>query len=291
MDVRADISDLAQSMWPPHAHDMISDYMTEHGKQRDLPKVDLEEARIRAMIDKEMNNLISGASGSTGNWVTALFARIAILRSSLSEASQDLHTNPELQLQLITKLNIHIDDRLSEAVDLKIEELTARSLTDSLTGLRNRADFDQRLALEIGNARRYRRGFALLLFDLDRFKAVNDLSGHLYGDQLLIDVSRILRESLRHGDEAFRIGGDEFAAICQEANHEMGEAIAIRLEATLTDAILRLHPDGECGISWGAASFPAEALDPISLFKLADQRLYQMKKDTRRNRTASPRLK
>ena len=91
---------------------------------------------------------------------------------------------------------------------------------DPLTGLPNRRAFARELEAELVRADRHQHEFALVLGDLDHFKAVNDLHGHLVGDETLQQVATGLRRALRRSDRAFRIGGDEFAILLPEISHD-----------------------------------------------------------------------
>src|SRR5205823_14021587 len=89
--------------------------------------------------------------------------------------------------------------------------------TDALTGLRNRRFFYETLQRECKRARRYGRSLALLVLDLDDFKAINERVGHLAGDDVLAETAARVRGALRASDVACRVGGDEFAVILPEA--------------------------------------------------------------------------
>ena len=96
----------------------------------------------------------------------------------------------------------------------------ARQLADldALTGLHNRRYFHETLAREVARAQRYERRLALIIFDLDDFKAINDRIGHLSGDTVLAETAERVREAVRSADIACRVGGDEFAVILPEAS-------------------------------------------------------------------------
>jgi len=148
---------------------------------------------------------------------------------------------------------------------------------DPLTGLRNRRAFDHVLAREIERC-------ALVVFDFDGFKAINDTHGHPVGDAVLRAVAEACEDVVREGDCLARIGGDEFALIAPRA----GAAGVERLIAALNDAVDEaLMPDGVDSVSatfaWAVAPF--DSIEPHELFRLADARLLERKR--RRSLTAA----
>lgn len=139
---------------------------------------------------------------------------------------------------------------------------------DPLTRLLNRRAFVERLDAEVARTTRYGRSFGLVLCDLDGFKRLNDTYGHPAGDGALRLFARTLKGSLRKGDEAFRIGGDEFALLLAEASEAAAREVVHRVSEELAD--LRA--------SFGVAACPANARDATSLFRLADAALYEAKR-------------
>ena len=111
----------------------------------------------------------------------------------------------------------------------------ARQLADldALTGLHNRRYFHETLARECARAHRYNRRLALIVFDLDDFKVVNDRIGHLAGDAVLAEAAERVREVIRTADIPCRVGGDEFAVILPESGIEQAEQLFGRLQATI----------------------------------------------------------
>src|SRR5439155_19861415 len=107
---------------------------------------------------------------------------------------------------------------------------------DPLTNLLNRRSFVQHLDAEVARNRRYQRPLALVVFDLDELKTVNDTQGHAAGDEAIKQVADALRATIRDGDNAFRIGGDEFAVILAEANERDAVAAAERIADELQTA-------------------------------------------------------
>jgi diguanylate cyclase (GGDEF)-like protein len=144
-------------------------------------------------------------------------------------------------------------------------ELSDRARRDPLTGLLNHEAFHTRLAAETTRARRYRGRLALVLLDLDSFKARNDSEGHQEGDRLLRVFAAALERTARATDSVGRLGGDEFGALLLEADVATVDAFVNRLREHL--------PDGPAA-SVGASFLPAEGTTPGELLGLADRRLY-----------------
>jgi diguanylate cyclase (GGDEF)-like protein/PAS domain S-box-containing protein len=165
-------------------------------------------------------------------------------------------------------------------------ELEALSQRDSLTGVFNRRRFDKELSAKLVDSRRYKRGGALLLIDLDRFKRINDELGHAAGDAALREVARILEENTRGGDSVAhadalvaRVGGDEFAVLLAEAGPVEAGIVGERLVAALDE--LDLEVEGSpvpVAASVGVAPIEGhEELAPEKLIALADQAMYVVK--------------
>ena len=150
-----------------------------------------------------------------------------------------------------------------------LRELRFLADHDPLTRLLNRRAFVDRLEGEVARALRYDRAFALVVCDLDDFKELNDRLGHPAGDDALQHFARTLQGELRRGDEAFRIGGDEFALLLAEATEEDAREVVHRVVGQL-EAVRA---------SFGVASCPEHARDPQALFRLADAALYEAKRN------------
>jgi diguanylate cyclase (GGDEF)-like protein len=149
---------------------------------------------------------------------------------------------------------------------------------DALTGLANRAMFDLRLDQAVNDALGG-QPCALLLLDLDRFKAVNDTLGHAAGDALLREVAARLARSVRETDLCARFGGDEFAVLMTDAaDATAANAIASRIAEAFAAPVLLEGQPTVPQASIGIALCPLDATSPGALFRAADQALYQVKR-------------
>jgi diguanylate cyclase (GGDEF)-like protein len=154
---------------------------------------------------------------------------------------------------------------------------------DSLTGLPNRALFQDRLHLALARAQRSGKAVALLFLDLDGFKPVNDTHGHEIGDEVLRQLAERLAETVRRADTVARLGGDEFVILLDDLDDPRAIATAIAakcLEAVAADFLvdtLRLS----VGLSIGIAIYPSDADGPAALLSRADQAMYVAKQNGR----------
>jgi diguanylate cyclase (GGDEF)-like protein len=147
--------------------------------------------------------------------------------------------------------------------------------TDALTGLYNQRYFHETLRREVQRAQRYERNLALIVFDLDDFKAINDQIGHLAGDRVLSQASERLREAVRSVDVACRIGGDEFAVILPESSAVDADQLYRRVHNAMRGTAL--GPEGHrLRVSAGIAELE-HGDTAASLFERADGALYRAK--------------
>jgi diguanylate cyclase (GGDEF)-like protein len=167
----------------------------------------------------------------------------------------------------------------------RFEEMRYLAEHDPLTRLYNRRAFNHRLRMEVSRSRRYGTPFALVVLDVDGFKGINDLHGHLAGDAALARVADLLGHPLRAADAAFRIGGDEFALILPELDRETAEAAVRRTAAHLEQMC---EAEGRAvTASFGVAIFGVDAHDPEALLRAADAAMYAAKRSGERVRLAA----
>ena len=183
-------------------------------------------------------------------------------------------------LVLERRLNDTIDRLVTECVvayfDRATLELANQARRDPLTQLLNHQAFSDELEAELDRAKRYGHGLTLVFFDIDDFKSINDTHGHQEGDRVLRDVATLLRQSRRGSDLAGRMGGDEFAVALIESEPDAGPLFIERLR----DAVAERDLPAEFGISAGVAHYPTEGGTATDLFRVADQRLYEAKRES-----------
>ncbi|HEY8833748.1 MAG TPA: diguanylate cyclase [Gemmatimonadaceae bacterium] len=169
-------------------------------------------------------------------------------------------------------------DLIHETLRKKNEELEQLSTTDSLTGLDNHRELMQRLDHEEARCKRERRSFSVLVGDVDHFKQYNDAFGHPAGDEVLKAISEIMREAARPVDCVARYGGEEFVVMMPDTGPtdalELAEHIRARVAA-------KKFMGRKMTLSIGVATFPEDADSAEGLISIADEALYQAKREGR----------
>lgn len=175
-------------------------------------------------------------------------------------------------------------------ISLAIEALEQRAMTDPLTGLYNRAYLADRFLVELRRARNYGFPMSVALFDIDRFKGINDRFGHLAGDAVLRKLASFLRERTRSTDAVVRYGGEEFAVLMATADSDVAfeQADRIRMDVENTPFVLpeQVEPI-RVTISGGVATYPQDGQTFTDLIAVADAGLYHAKENGRNRVSAS----
>lgn len=161
------------------------------------------------------------------------------------------------------------------------EQLQFLALHDALTGLPNRALFDDRLETALRLAEREKQNLALLYLDLDGFKYINDTRGHDVGDAVLRELAARLSRTVRKSDTVARIGGDEFAVLLSKVDGVGGaDTVMEKIDAALAEPFVVDGRNYRIGASVGAAVYPRHGTDRASLFRYADARMYLAKRSS-----------
>ncbi len=175
--------------------------------------------------------------------------------------------------------SVHKSLQNPKVVEIHIFENTFNSVKyDKLTGLYNRAYFDESLVREVARAKRYDTDLSVLFIDLDDFKRVNDTYGHPAGDQVLKDVSQAIMDTIRSEDIAARYGGEEIIIILPQTQKTTGLILAERIRELVENMAFEFEDKKiPLTLSAGLASFPLDSCDAAELVKLADMALLKAK--------------
>jgi diguanylate cyclase (GGDEF)-like protein len=176
---------------------------------------------------------------------------------------------------------IRRDRREMQALRRALAEL---ALTDPLTSLPNRREFEKTLRSELARIRRHGGKCCVAMIDVDHFKGYNDALGHLCGDEALREIAGIIRQDLREGDVGARYGGEEFALVMPNTDKEDGRRVLERLRGMIEAHAfqdVRTQPGGRLTVSAGVAACPDDASDYDELVRKADRALYVAKSQGR----------
>ncbi len=190
-------------------------------------------------------------------------------------------TDKKRLLAELSSLNQNII--LEEKVSKRTKELSYRATHDQLTKLINRGEFERRLKEALALAKADRSISILMYLDLDQFKIINDTAGHAAGDQLLIEISSLLKSQLRRGDTLARLGGDEFGLLLNQCSVDRAETIAEQLRAIVHNyEFLWESYSFTIGVSIGVIEITEDTDSLKELLSLVDSACY-MAKDLGRN--------
>ncbi len=167
---------------------------------------------------------------------------------------------------------------MNQSIALREEEMLHMAYSDNLTGLPNRAMFNDRLNKAVGEVDHTPTPFSIMMIDLDRFKFINDVLGHDSGDYALRIVAKRLQSVLRKSDTVARLGGDEFGVILPTGNRNRVEDIAKKILRALEEPIAMESQHVDLGGSIGIACFPAHANEASTLMRYADVAMYEAKR-------------
>jgi diguanylate cyclase (GGDEF)-like protein len=200
---------------------------------------------------------------------------------------RDMHAGEARRVAEAQALRSEIERAREEAAKLKRAQrdltrenrkLTRQAREDALTGLANRRAFDAALDARLSDARAHGRPLAIVLFDIDRFKSINDRYTHAMGDAVLRDVASLLRAHCRASDLAARIGGEEFVLLLREADRDAALHVAERVRSEIQARDWsKVAPGLAVTISAGVAVDPGEGT-AAALLRDADVALYEAKR-------------
>ncbi|HEX8823690.1 MAG TPA: GGDEF domain-containing protein [Archangium sp.] len=167
------------------------------------------------------------------------------------------------------------------------ETIYTLTIVDGLTGVNNKRYFLEYLEREMGRCHRYGRPLTLMMFDIDFFKKINDVHGHLAGDYVLRELAQSVKRMVRKEQCFARYGGEEFALVVPEDGLEKARIFAEKIRRTIEEKAFSFeNQDIPVTLSIGVADMTSDMVDPLQFIKVADANLYKAKK-TGRNRVVA----
>lgn len=250
------------------AHGGILEIGRSSALQISLPDV-LSVSRNHARLDYSGDSVVIEDIGSTnGTYVNDQKIR----------GRQVLQSGDRIQVGAVHFKYLHERD-VEAAYHEAIYNLMMR---DGLTGTYNQRKFEEEHQREVIRARRYQRPLSLILLDLDHFKSINDTHGHLCGDFVLKQMAELIEELLRSEQVLARVGGEEFAVLCPEADAEGAVQLAERLRQAVEEQSFHYGSiELSLTCSFGVAGISGSIRRPKDLFEAADRALYRSKREGR----------
>ncbi len=186
----------------------------------------------------------------------------------------------ELAARVRTQIRRH---RYAMELRQSVNNTMALAVTDDMTGLYNRRYFDRHLGVMLGKAQTLKRDMALMILDIDHFKAVNDTHGHDIGDAVIREFAARLKRNIRGIDLACRFGGEEFVVLMPDTDIRQAEAVAERVRQSISDRVFDVGAPRPLVVTVSAGVTLNESLvdSPESLIKRADVALYRAKREGR----------
>ena len=208
-----------------------------------------------------------------------------VVRDSVLGVIELVNSQPNAFSEADLRLVNSLADFAAIAIDnarnfQRVQELT---VTDDVTSLYNSRYLHESIEMEFERSRRYGHQFAVIFFDLDHFKEVNDCHGHLRGSRLLTEVGELIREQVRSVDIPTRYGGDEFVIVLPQTSKDQAIHVARRLRLALNEGVFLRNEGLEVRVtaSFGVAAYPEDAVTKDEVLRLADEAMYRVKESTR----------
>ena len=269
----------------------------------ELPEVTIPGKSLSDVLDQSehVNNLVKESAKELSSVNTAIKQELATqdvpatvanviekseaVESKVQEASDKL-TMVNQALEVEVRERIIVDHQLAAAIEQK-DVAQHAALHDALTGLSNRALFNDRLEHGIAQVTRHGGKLAVMFVDLDKFKSVNDMHGHAVGDDVLRITAQRLKEQFRDEDTVSRHGGDEFLCLLTEFQNEsnigmIAEKIIKAMQVPCNVKVRDISVSLKIGASIGIAIFPQDGNTSEALVKSADEAMYEAKKSEAR---------
>jgi diguanylate cyclase len=215
---------------------------------------------------------------------SAVVEKISNIKRIVSLRKRDETKRARIARENIRQMQARISEAESQAKEMsrKAETLEMVAMRDGLTGLYNRSAFDYKIGRALEGFHDDEQAFSLIVFDLDKFKEINDTLGHVAGDTVLKKVAECLKETFREGDFVARYGGDEFVVLIERLTKEMARERIMSFRRNLAKKRFVSYKKGEVELSVSAGIATVMQGDtPETIIERADKAMYAMKHGTR----------
>jgi diguanylate cyclase (GGDEF)-like protein len=261
-------------------NDLLANFQTADN----LEKAEALKQRVRIIIF--LTAVLAVSMAITSGLVLArhILKPLSLLNLGVARFGEgDLSYRISLTTQDELEQLAHTINWMAEQLEQSQQALTELATVDGLTGVFNRREFNRRLTIELERARREGHPVSLVMIDIDHFKKLNDTYGHQSGDDALRQVSAMIKQAVRPGDQPARYGGEEFAVILPYANQFDAYTMAERLRTVIAarDIAIQEGQTIKVTASLGCATFPMDASTEEMLMAEADNALYQAKRGGR----------
>jgi diguanylate cyclase len=259
---------------------------SRHISGRDSEAAERAQGELRAVLTEAASSTAS-AGAQVGAFEETVEEQLRRLGSSIDEAVlRTVATDLLAGTQRVRAVTVQLSETLAgcvremSALSERLDQAHSEALLDPLTGLNNRRGFERAVEL-LEDGGTGLAGAALLVVDIDHFKAVNDTHGHLLGDKVIRAVAHVLRSNIKGRDIAVRLGGDEFAVLLPDTSSSGATALAEQIRVLVTQVRIRLANGqehiGHVTVSLGVTA--ADIADTLeSLIERADGALYAAKR-------------
>ena len=241
---------------------------------RRMRKALLEDKQVKVVLESQE---VDTSSESDEDYKSVIVALSTRNRTHGCAGIYRSHSFDYYEESIFKRFCAHISLTL-EKIEL-FKEVKALSVHDGLTSLYTHLFIATKLTDEVARSARYGSNLSIILFDLDNFKDVNDTYGHLAGDSILKEASRILKGSLRSLDSVGRYGGEEFLVILPETDGDSAKVIGERLRRKIEEMEFMYEGNRIKLTTCGGLAVHREGMDENALIKIADDNLYQAKRE------------
>jgi len=248
--------------------DKVYKLYNEDGLKPEKPKTDYED--VLMLFAKDKKEVYIPKEG------TKAFGAVPLLSENKFVGILTVEDLPRMDFDRFVIVAMQFALEMKKV--LLYETVEALAITDSLTGLYTRRYFFERLNEELNRSKKHNFKFTFLMIDIDDFKKCNDTHGHLVGDVILREVSRIIKENVREIDLVARYGGEEFLVILPETDKKPAMFVAERIRKKIKENVFKAYDEAlRITISAGLAAYPEDASEMEDVVEKADKALYAAK--------------